>query len=988
VSIRIRVILAIIFTNLAIILFSILAGGVFVRNSVEKSQETDLIVVADIADQLLSTELERLKLKAGAVADELARTDPSQWTAVFAEAERLNPQYVGTAVFDGSELIASAGELPAAPDLYANSDFRQAFAGETALTSTCITDQGAMFYLAVPMSGTRDRVAAFTVRGAYFSEFISDFVIWETGHIFVIDSEGYMVSNIRPQWIQDRHNFIKLAETEAGYEDVASVMSLMAQGRTGVGRYEIEGVPRICAYKPIAGSREGWSLGVVAPLSESPFRNIEKELIVVGCVSLLLSVVAAVIASGVIKKPFEETSRLREIAESNSRAKSEFLANMSHEIRTPMNAIIGMAELLEYEQLTDRQKGYVGDIHVSAHSLLDIINDILDMSKIESGKLALNPADYAFRGFIDNITSMVKYVANNKGLEFEHEIIGEPPEYLYGDDVRLRQVLTNICGNAVKFTEKGRVKLTVYAKDGALAFKIEDTGAGIRKEDISNIFNAYAQVDRDKHRKVVGTGLGLSISKSFVEMMGGEITVESEYGQGAAFTVVIPIVESDKGSVKYVRGEKKEQTWYAPAADILVVDDNDFNLKVASGILGLSQIDAQTASSGKEAIALVKRNEYDIVFMDHMMPEMDGVEATAEIRALGGKYASLPIIALTANAVQGAREMFLANGFSDFIAKPIDAYELNELLMKWLPDEKIELRREAESAAKTGAANAESADAGSVDAVGSAEASAGTAAAGSADAAAKTGSAATVAADAAETGSANTASATDPMKPAISAATPAKAVLEAPAESAAAASGRDFLKQLGEFGEINTELALKRVSGREDMYRGALEFFYQTMLPEYEKMSAFLDDKNMRGFAISVHAMKSVLAAVGAVKLSEIALELETASKNNELDYCVKTFPYFKERLLSLHERLTAVFPREGGATEKEGGNIHDLREHVKKALAAAGDFDSDAGLEALHPLLDYDFGQRNNTQLQNAAQAFKAFDYAAAATILKAMSL
>jgi hypothetical protein len=312
--------LAIIFTNLAIILFSILAGIVFVRNSVEKSQEADLIVIADIADRLLSEEIERLKLKAGIVADKLASTaGRAQWSAVFTDAERKNPEFAGIAVFNGPDIIAAAGEMPADPDLYENPYFRQVFSGETALTSTCVTEHGAMFYLAVPMAGSRDRVAVFTVRGTYFSEFVSDIVIWETGHIYVIDSEGYMVSNVRPQWIQDRHNFLKLSEIESGYDNVASVMSLMAQGHTGVGLYEIAGVPRLCAYKPIAGSREGWSLGAVAPLSESPFRNIERELFVVGLVSLLLSVVAAIIASGVIKKPFEEAARLKDVAEANSR---------------------------------------------------------------------------------------------------------------------------------------------------------------------------------------------------------------------------------------------------------------------------------------------------------------------------------------------------------------------------------------------------------------------------------------------------------------------------------------------------------------------------------------------------------------------------------------------------------------------------------------------------------------------------------------------
>jgi signal transduction histidine kinase/CheY-like chemotaxis protein/HPt (histidine-containing phosphotransfer) domain-containing protein len=904
--IRIRVILVIVITNLIIVLFSILAGAIFLRNGIEESQEANITEIANIADQLLSLEIDMLKLKADIVVNELTNTDASRWPTVFDELKERDLKYIiGMTVFKGPDIIASAGEMPAGSDLYENSYFQQAFSGEATLTSTCLTDNGAMFYLAVPLPGTRDCVVAFTIHGTHFSMFVSDIVIWKTGHIFILDSNGYMLANVRPQWIQERHNFLKLAEIESGYDDVASVMSRMTHGYSGVGRYAIAGRQRICAYRAITGSREGWSLGVVAPLVESSFRNIDRGLIIVGLVSFLLSAIAAIIASGVIKRPFEESVQLREIADANSKAKSEFLANMSHEIRTPMNEIIGMTELLEHERLTDHQRRYVSDINMASHSLLDIINDILDMSKIESGKLILNPVTYVFKGFMDNIASMFKYVAKNKGLKFEYEIIGKLPEYLYGDDIRLRQVLTNICGNAVKFTEEGHIKLIVYTKGNMLAFKIEDTGAGIRKEDLQNIFNAYEQVDRQKSRKITGTGLGLSISKSFVEMMGGEITVESEYGQGSAFTVMFPIVEGKEEDVKYVRDNESEQKWVAPTADILVVDDNDFNLKVACGMLGLLEIDAKTASSGKEALELVKHNDYDIVFMDHMMPEMDGIETTEKIRKLGGKYESLPIIALTANAVQGAREMFLANGLNDFISKPIDANTLREILVKWLPRRKIELCQEADIAGSEG---------------------------------------------------------------------------EEPANN--------FLELLGKIGEINAKLGLSRVSNSEDMYRDILKLFYKSILPECEKMSVFLRDKNTQGFSISVHAMKSVLSTIGALKLSQTALDLETASKNNELDYCLEMFPDFAEKLLALHKQLAIVFPCGNSISAKKAGDIDYLRENVQKAIAAADDFDSDAGLEAIQNLLEYDFGEENNALIENAVQAFKEFDCASAAEKLKGINL
>jgi len=378
-----------------------------------------------------------------------------------------------------------------------------------------------------------------------------------------------------------------------------------------------------------------------------------------------------------------------EVAQEASRTKTAFLANMSHEIRTPMNAIIGMSEILEHERLDNRQMNYVKDISLSAHSLLGIINDILDMSKIEAGKLELNPVDYSFESFADNIVSMFTHVAGQKDIDFLYEKNGKIPDCLFGDDLRLKQALTNICGNAVKFTETGYVKLSATMEANRLIFEIEDTGPGIRQEDLPGLFNAFEQVDKTKNRGVVGTGLGLSICKAFVEMMDGEIYVESIYGHGTKFTIVIPAVEGDITKIRAAEPGSMEYTLSAPDAKVLVTDDNEFNLKVASGLLGFMDIDAETADSGSRAIELVMQNDYDIIFMDHMMPEMDGVETVLRIRGLGGKYEDLIIIALTANAVTGAREMFLSNGFNDFLSKPIDASELQETVRRYLPHQKV-----------------------------------------------------------------------------------------------------------------------------------------------------------------------------------------------------------------------------------------------------------------------------------------------------------
>jgi len=429
----------------------------------------------------------------------------------------------------------------------------------------------------------------------------------------------------------------------------------------------------------------GWIMGIVTP--KGPYYKSISNM-------ALILVILGTALSSVLIFVLIRVDAARNKSDMENKHKTSFLANVSHEIRTPMNAIIGMTDLLIYEPLNKRQMGFVNDIKVSAHSLLSIINDILDMSKIEAGKLELNPINYDFQSLLDNVHSMFTYVTKKKGLEFKYETEGTMPRYLYGDDIRLKQVLTNICGNAVKYTEKGYVKFKVTATDDKLTFEIKDSGMGMRKEDLPKLFNTFQRIETEQNRTIVGTGLGLSISKTFVEMMGGSIMVDSEYEQGSVFIIMIPIVPGKKEEVKSNKGLLEGHTLVAPDAKILVVDDNEFNIRVAEGLLGLFKINAHTASSGKEAIDMVQKNEYDLVFMDHMMPEMDGVEATGIIRKLGGNFKNMPIIALTANAVQGAKEMFLSSGFDGFISKPIDIQEMYKILKEWLPIEKIEIKKE------------------------------------------------------------------------------------------------------------------------------------------------------------------------------------------------------------------------------------------------------------------------------------------------------
>ena len=386
----------------------------------------------------------------------------------------------------------------------------------------------------------------------------------------------------------------------------------------------------------------------------------------------------------------EEEFRRKE-AEEASEAKTRFFANMSHEIRTPMNAILGISEILLANDLGEKQRKYVTDIKTSSVALLGIINDILDISKLESGKLPLLEVDFDFPALIRNIVSIGTFLASEKGLEFRYEARGRIPQYLRADDVRLRQVLMNLIGNAVKFTSKGSVGLRVVAKAERLRFEVEDTGVGIREADLTNLFDAFkqAQADAKANRNVKGTGLGLSISMNLAKAMGGTISVESEYGHGSLFTLSIPRTEGDPSKVE--SGDEELLPFAAPEARVLIVDDNDINLDVAVGMIGFYQIACDTAESGERALEMVQAEPYDAVFMDHMMPGMDGIETTQAIRALGGRYQAIPVIALTANAVVGTRELFLSSGMDDFLSKPIERDKLQAILLKWIPRDKIRI---------------------------------------------------------------------------------------------------------------------------------------------------------------------------------------------------------------------------------------------------------------------------------------------------------
>ena len=535
----------------------------------------------------------------------------------------------------------------------------------------------------------------------------------------------------------------------------------------------------------------------------------------------------------VAEKAKEEAERAKEIAQQANRAKSDFLANMSHEIRTPINAVLGMDEMILRESTNPQILEYASDIKQAGSMLLSLINDILDFSKIASGKMDIIPVDYDLGILLGDTIDMIRSRAEEKKLQLELKIESTTPVHLHGDEVRLRQIITNILTNAVKYTPEGKVTLTVSGKKVSeeavqLYISVKDTGIGIKEEDMGRLFDSFQRVDESRNRNIEGTGLGLSITMRLLDLMGSRQKEKSTYGEGSDFYFYLEQKQRDDEVIgediqKYYENEKGKisistEQFYAPDAKILVVDDNEMNLKVFLGLLKNYGMQIDTAMSGKECLARMEKNAYHMIFMDHLMPEMDGVETLRRIRELKtNKSKDAVIIILTANAVLGAREMFLQEGFADYLSKPIIAEKLEKMIQKYLPAELL-LKNDVEQK------------------------------------------------------------------------------VENPVESS------DYVKSAqSENRLVDWKKGKALCMEDEEFYREML----QTFLDSHSDMQLrrYYEESDFENYRIKIHAMKSNLANIGAVSVSEMAKQLELALKNdNHVSYVQENHDEF----MAVYEKVVS----------------------------------------------------------------------------------
>lgn len=519
----------------------------------------------------------------------------------------------------------------------------------------------------------------------------------------------------------------------------------------------------------------------------------------------------------------KEKNMLEEVVRANE-AKSQFLANMSHEIRTPINGILGMDSVLLKECHDENLREYAKNIQSAGQSLLSIINDILDISKIESGKMEILTIRYQLFSVLNDCYNLTKIKLQNKPVSFIMQINEKLPSWLYGDEVRIRQIINNFLSNAVKYTKEGNITFELDFEEKTdeqilLVITVRDTGIGIKEEDLGKLFESFTRIEEKRNRNIEGTGLGLNLTKNLVNLMGGEVFAESTYGKGSCFTAKIPQKIADakpmgdfgKRYQQYLSTSDDDKlSFLAPDAKILVVDDVTMNLKVVEGLLKATKIQIDTAVSGSECLECVKTTPYQMIFLDHMMPEMDGLETLEHMKNLADNpNAQTPVIMLTANAIVGAKEEYIEAGFTDYLTKPIRETELLEMILKYLPEELV---------CENGGQGIEKSQ-----------------------------------------------DAQDMEQPEVG------------------GEGAEPLQRLEQLEGLDVKTGLTYCMNEEDFYIEMLQEFLQA--DKASQLKHFLAEEDWDNYRTTVHALKSTSLTIGAAHLSGEAKALEMAAKEGNMDY-------------------------------------------------------------------------------------------------------
>ena len=689
-----------------------------IRLTVHTFMEGAYALSYELSDNLAVLSMDP-ELQAGILANTAARNDYMELLYVTG--------------MDGMQIARSSGELGDRSERWwftQMMETRQPFVSKSYYSVTTGMPCTAIF---IPMFDDSEMAGIFGVDLSLESlqSLIDQFTSIESGqHSFIIDGEGVVIAHHDEFILETLTNYKTLKRTVpkrdlqgnimtnpdgivTQEEDVTvsdefkAVIDDVMNGNSGLELVDIDGVTYYASYEPISlpGHSDSWSvitlqnrsaaMGVVTQL-------VTQEIIVV-CLIMILFIILFYNFFRSLRNTLSYLENARIEADQANKSKSAFLATMSHEIRTPLNAIIGIAQVqLQRQDLPRDYAEVLERIYASGSSLLKIINDILDLSKIETGKLDITPEVYYVPSLINDTIQLNIIRIGDKKIDFILDVDEDLPSQILGDGLRVKQILNNLLSNAIKYTNEGYVKLTVLhsvkAEDLTLYFQVEDTGQGIAYEDQKRVFSEYARFNVRDNTFTEGTGLGLAITKKLTEMMGGEITVNSQPGKGSVFSVSVMqkavVCEPIGADVaerlrRFIFTDQTQALSYInytdlPHGSVLVVDDVEINLYVADAVLKPYNLDIELVGSGFAAIENVKNGKvYDIIFMDHMMPEMDGVATTEALRNMG--YTGT-IVALTANALVGNESMFSERGFNGFLPKPIDIYDLDELLKRFIKD--------------------------------------------------------------------------------------------------------------------------------------------------------------------------------------------------------------------------------------------------------------------------------------------------------------